>query len=101
MIVRAAGMGFVAVRADGAIPPIATLCQRAPPVHEVTGDHAARSPPLPLRDKTEIRCAQGANCSPGVHKERLQTGLCDRLLCTRGNQNTPCARLGLSGDGRR
>ena len=101
MIVRAAGMGFVSVRADGAIPPIATLCQQAPPVHEVTGDHAARSPPLPLRDNTELRCAQGANCSPGVHKERLQTGLCDRLLCTRGNQNTPCARLGVSGDGRR
>lgn len=29
----------------------------------------------------------------GVHKERPLTELCDRLLCTRGNQNTPCARL--------
>ena len=43
-------------------------------------------------EKLPSRCAQGANCSPGVHKERPLTELCDRLLCTRGNQNTPCAQ---------
>ena len=90
MIVRAARVGFGSVRADGAIPPIATLCQRTPtgglkPCCSCTKVHRTFSKGTHDRSRNHGRLRRPKSTTAAQGQNRDQ-------MCTGGELSSECAQ---------